>query len=76
MPGASCLPAQLCLLSTYISAVAFLFEFLAWARLAPVVVSASGRPLSLMRYIMWWVRLLLCCISLWRGALTCLAVLP
>lgn len=46
-------PPQLCFMATYISAVAFLFEFLAWARLAPIVVTAGGRPLSLMRYIMW-----------------------
>jgi hypothetical protein len=43
---------QLCFLATYISGVALAYEALAWARLAPVFVSAAGRPISLLRYVM------------------------
>jgi bacteriorhodopsin len=37
----------------YISGVAFVYEFLAWEQLAPVYITASGRPVSLLRYVMW-----------------------
>lgn len=44
---------QLCFLTTYISGVAFVYEYLAWKQYAPVIVTAYGRPISLMRYLMW-----------------------
>lgn len=44
---------QLCFLAAYISGVAFVYEFLAWYRVAPIYVTASGRPNSLLRYVMW-----------------------
>ncbi|PSC67347.1 Non-motile and phage-resistance [Micractinium conductrix] len=44
---------QLCFLAVYISGVAFVYEFLAWKRTAPIYITASGRPLSLLRYVMW-----------------------
>lgn len=37
----------------YISSVACVYEFLAWAQLAPIYVTATGRPNSIFRYIMW-----------------------
>jgi len=42
---------QLCFLAVYISGVAFVYEFLAWKRSAPIYLTASGRPLSLMRCV-------------------------
>lgn len=44
---------QLCFLAVYISGVAFTYEFLAWSRIAPIYVTASGRPISILRYCMW-----------------------
>lgn len=44
---------QLCFLAVYISGVAFVYEFLAWCQLAPVFITAAGRPNSLLRYVMW-----------------------
>lgn len=44
---------QLCFLAAYISGVAFVYEFLAWCKVAPIYVTASGRPNSLLRYVMW-----------------------
>ncbi|KAI8110072.1 hypothetical protein M9435_001752 [Picochlorum sp. BPE23] len=44
---------QLCVLVTYISGVAFLYELLAWYGSAPIFLTASSRPHSAMRYIMW-----------------------
>ena len=35
--------------AVYISGVAFVYEFLAWKRTAPIYITASGRPLSLLR---------------------------
>lgn len=40
---------QLCLLAVYISSAAFLYEFLAWQGWAPIYVTASGRPNSILR---------------------------
>ena len=45
--------AHLCFLAAYISSCACLFEFLSWAKLVPIYVSAAGRPISLARYVMW-----------------------
>ncbi len=44
---------QLSTLAIYISFVAFLYEFLAWHQMAPIFITAAGRPNSLMRYVMW-----------------------
>lgn len=44
---------QLCFLALFICFVAFVYEFLAWRKLAPIFETASGRPNSLLRYIMW-----------------------
>ena len=44
---------QLCVLVTYISGVAFLYELLAMTGHAPIYLTPSGRPHSVMRYIMW-----------------------
>jgi len=44
---------QLCFLATYISGVAFVFEFLAWQNMAPIYINPAGRPISIMRYVMW-----------------------
>ncbi|KAL4447416.1 hypothetical protein ABPG75_004635 [Micractinium tetrahymenae] len=44
---------QLCFLAAYISGVAFVYEFLAWKRAAPIYITAAGRPISLLRYVMW-----------------------
>lgn len=44
---------QLCILVTYISSVAFLYEALALYGRAPIFVTQNGRPHSVMRYIMW-----------------------
>ncbi|GAB4816203.1 hypothetical protein N2152v2_003249 [Parachlorella kessleri] len=44
---------QLCFLAAYISFVAFVYEFLAWKRWAPIYTTATGRPNSILRYIMW-----------------------
>ena len=44
---------QLCFLAIYISSVAFVYEFLAWREHAPIFETATGRPNSLLRYIMW-----------------------
>lgn len=44
---------QLCILTTYISGVAFLYEVLALYGRAPILLTQNGRPHSVMRYIMW-----------------------
>lgn len=44
---------KLSTLAVYISAVAFLYEFLAWAQMAPIFITATGRPNSMLRYVMW-----------------------
>ena len=44
---------QLCFLVIYISLIAFLYELAAWYKIAPIFLTASGRPHSVMRYIMW-----------------------
>lgn len=44
---------QLSTLAVYISGVAFLYEFLAWAQMAPIFITATGRPNSMLRYVMW-----------------------
>jgi signal transduction histidine kinase/CheY-like chemotaxis protein len=44
---------QLCILVTYISSVAFLYEVLALYGRAPILMTQNGRPHSVMRYIMW-----------------------
>lgn len=41
---------QLCFLAAYISGVAFIYEFLAWKRAAPIYITAAGRPISLLRW--------------------------
>lgn len=41
---------QLCFLAVYISGVAFVYEFLAWKRAAPIYITAAGRPISLLRW--------------------------
>ena len=40
---------QLCFLAIYISSAAFIYEFLAWQGWAPIYVTASGRPNSILR---------------------------
>lgn len=40
---------QLCFLAVFISGVAFVYEFLAWKQSAPIYVTATGRPISLLR---------------------------
>ena len=44
---------QLCFLVMYISGIAFLYEFCSWYELTPVVLTATGRPNCLLRYVMW-----------------------
>ena len=44
---------QLCFLVLYISGIAFLYELSAWNEMAPIFLTASGRPISLLRYVMW-----------------------
>jgi signal transduction histidine kinase len=44
---------QLCVLVIYISGIAFLYELLALYGDAPIFLTASGRPHSVMRYVMW-----------------------
>lgn len=43
-------PPCSCFLAVYISSVAFLYEFLAWNQWAPIYVTATGRPSSILRY--------------------------
>jgi hypothetical protein len=40
---------QLCFLAVFISGVAFVYEFLAWNQVAPIYITAAGRPVSLLR---------------------------
>ncbi len=40
---------QLCFLAVFISGVACVYEFLAWKQRAPIYVTATGRPISLLR---------------------------
>ncbi|KAL6769835.1 HKR1 [Auxenochlorella protothecoides x Auxenochlorella symbiontica] len=44
---------QLCFLAAYITATALVFEALAARGRAPIFWSVSGRPVSLLRYVMW-----------------------
>lgn len=43
---------QLCFLAAYISGVAFVYEFLAWKHAAPIYITAAGRPISLLRWVL------------------------
>ncbi|RMZ57203.1 hypothetical protein APUTEX25_004037 [Auxenochlorella protothecoides] len=45
--------ATLCFLAAYITATALVFEALAARGRAPIFWSVSGRPVSLLRYVMW-----------------------
>lgn len=44
---------QLCFLAAYITFTALVFEALAAQGRAPIFYSVSGRPVSLLRYVMW-----------------------
>ncbi len=41
-----------CFLAAYISFVAFVYEFLAWKRWAPIYTTATGRPNSILRSVL------------------------